>query len=214
MLVAEQLALGERVIEGGETKCADVGVGGRVFGGAPGVDVLRAEFVVGNEADRDRHCRHRVLGEAGRVTRRLAIGQHVANVGLVDHLGAAVVFGGRQADVYVDTERLGDFFAQILAEGATGDPADDLANDEAEGDHVIALRGAGLPPRFGVAMCSQTASQSRVSVGVRRVPGPMTPERWPITMATVMSCFPAWANSGQYSATGACRSSSPRSARR
>ena len=59
------------------------------------------------------------------------------------------MFGGRQADVYVDAERLGDLGAQVLAEGAAGDAAGDLAEDEAEGDHVIALRGAGLPPRFG-----------------------------------------------------------------
>ena len=59
------------------------------------------------------------------------------------------MFGGGQADVYVDAEWLGDLGAQILAEGAAGDAAGDLAEDEAEGDHVIALRGAGLPPRFG-----------------------------------------------------------------
>src|ERR1700730_5317977 len=42
----------------------------------------------------------------------------------------------------------------------------------------------------------------------------MTPERWAITMATVMASFPDWANSGQYAATGWCRSISPRSASR
>ena len=59
------------------------------------------------------------------------------------------MFGGWQADVHVDAERFGDLFAEVLAEGAAGDAAGDLAEDEAEGDHVIALRGAGLPPRFG-----------------------------------------------------------------
>ena len=78
-----------------------------------------------------------------------AVGQHVADVGLVDHVGAAVVFGGGQADVDVDAEGFGDFGAQVLAEGAAGDAADDFAEDEAEGHHVIALRGAGLPPGFG-----------------------------------------------------------------
>ena len=42
----------------------------------------------------------------------------------------------------------------------------------------------------------------------------MTPERWAITMATVMASFPDWANSGQYAATGLCRSINPRSASR
>ncbi len=109
----------------------------------------RAELVVGHEAHRDRECRQRVLGQAGRVARGAAVGEHVADVGLVDHLGAAVMFGGRQADVHVDAERFGDLFAEVLAECAAGDAAGDLAEDEAEGDHVIALRGAGLPPRFG-----------------------------------------------------------------
>ena len=49
----------------------------------------------------------------------------------------------------VDAERLGDFSAEVLAECAAGDAADDLAEDEAEAHHVIALRGAGLPPGFG-----------------------------------------------------------------
>ena len=33
VLVAEDLALGERVVEGGQAECGDVGVGGREFGG-------------------------------------------------------------------------------------------------------------------------------------------------------------------------------------
>ena len=87
--------------------------------------------------------------DAGGVAGRLAGGQHVADVGLVDHVGAAVMLGGRQADVDVDAEGFGDFFAEVLAECATGDAADDLAEDEAEADHVIALCGARLPPGFG-----------------------------------------------------------------
>ena len=87
--------------------------------------------------------------QADGVPRRIAVGQHVADVRLVDHLGAAVMLRGRQADVHVDAERLGDLDAQELAEGAAGDPPGDLAEDEPEGHHVIALRGAGRPQRFG-----------------------------------------------------------------
>ena len=49
----------------------------------------------------------------------------------------------------VDAEGLGDFCAEVLAERATADAADDLAEEEAEAAHVIALRGAGFPPRLG-----------------------------------------------------------------
>ncbi len=59
------------------------------------------------------------------------------------------MFGGGQSDVHVDAKWLSDFGTQILPECAAGDAAGDFAEDEAEGDHVIALRGAGLPPRFG-----------------------------------------------------------------
>ena len=62
--------------------------------------------------------------------------------------GAAAVLGVRQAAVHVDSPRVGDLAAQVLADGAAGDPADHLAEDEAEAHHVIALRGAGFPPRF------------------------------------------------------------------
>ena len=74
------------------------------------------------------------------------------------------MFGGRQADVDVDAERFGDLGAQVLAEGAAGDAADDFAEDEAEGDHVIALRGAGLPPRFGRRRGGRTPRPSRGSL--------------------------------------------------
>src|SRR6185295_9041542 len=91
-----------------------------------------------------------MLSDAGRVAGRLTRREYVANLRLVDHLGTAVVFGGRQADVDVDAERFGNFGAQVLAEGAAGDTTGDLAEDEAEGHHVIALGGAGLPPRLGL----------------------------------------------------------------
>ncbi len=56
--------------------------------------------------------------QADRVPRRIAVGQHVANVRFVDHLGAPVMLGGRQADVHVDAERFGDLGGQELAECA------------------------------------------------------------------------------------------------
>ena len=124
-------------------------VGGGKFDRAPDVEFLGAHLVVGHETHRDRQAGHRMFVQADRVPRRIAVGQHVADVRLVDHLGAAVMLRGRQADVHVDAERLGDLDAQELAEGAAGDAPGDLAEDEPEGHHVIALRGAGRPPRFG-----------------------------------------------------------------
>ncbi|CNL18767.1 Uncharacterised protein [Mycobacterium tuberculosis] len=47
------------------------------------------------------------------------------------------------------------------------------------------------------ASCSQTKSQSATFSQLIRVRGPITPERWLITMARVMSSLPACPNSGQ-----------------
>ncbi len=139
-----------------------------------------------------------MLGDARRVPGGVAVGEHVADVWLVDHVGAAVVFDFREADVDVDAEGLGDFLAEVLAECAAGDAADDLAEDEPEAHHVVALGGAGRATRVRLLRYAGTPSPSRASpIGVSRMRGPMTPERWPSTMATVMSCFPACANSGQ-----------------
>ena len=49
----------------------------------------------------------------------------------------------------VRANRLGDLGPQILADGAAGDAAEHLAENEAEGGHVVALRCARLPPGFG-----------------------------------------------------------------
>ena len=85
--------------------------------------------------------------------------------------------------MHVDAERLGDLGAQVLAEGAAGDPPDHLAEDEPEGHHVIALRGAGRPPRFGGGDAGRTRRPSPGSpAGSAGSRGPITPERWPITM--------------------------------
>ena len=48
----------------------------------------------------------------------------------------------------VDAHGLGDLGAQILTDGAAGDAADHLTEDEAERHHVIALRGSRFPPRL------------------------------------------------------------------
>ena len=116
---------------------------------------------------------------------------------LVHPLGAAALFGRGQADVDVGAERFGDLGAQVLADRATRHPAEHLAEDETEGGHVVALGGARLPPRFGGGQLLA----DKVPVGdllpAHRVRGPMTPERWLITMASVMSSLPACPNSGQ-----------------
>lgn len=90
-----------------------------------------------------------MLGQAGQPARRLRVGQQVPGVRLVDPLGAAVLFGQRQPDVDVGAERFGDLGPQVLTDRAARDPAEHLAHDEAEGGHVVALRGARLPPGLG-----------------------------------------------------------------
>ncbi len=167
------------------------------IGGAPLCDVGGAEFVIGDEAQRDGERGHRMFGDAGRIAGRVAVGEDVADVGLVDHVGAAVMVGFREADVDVDAEGFGDFPAEVLTECAAGDAADDLAEDEAEAHHVIALAVPGCHQGSAVAIWRQTQSHASVSDGVSRMRGPMTPERWPSTVAMVMSCFPAWTNSGK-----------------
>ena len=51
--------------------------------------------------------------------------------------------------MHLGAQRLGDLGAQVLADRAAGDAAEHLAEDETEGGHVVALRGARLPPRIG-----------------------------------------------------------------
>lgn len=90
-----------------------------------------------------------MFGQGGRVAGRLDVGQHFADVRLVHPIGAAALFGGGYADMDVGAQRLGDLGAQVLADRATREEAEHLAEDETEGGHVVALRGARLPPRFG-----------------------------------------------------------------
>jgi hypothetical protein len=67
----------------------------------------------------------------------------------VHPVGAAELLDGRQADVYLGADRCGDLGAQILADGAAGDAAEHLAEDEPVRGHVVTLCCARLPPGFG-----------------------------------------------------------------
>ena len=89
-----------------------------------------------------------MFGQACRVAGGVHAGQQVPNVRLVHPVGAAELLGRGQADVDVGAERFGDLGAQVLTDCSTGHPAENLAEDETEGGHVIALGGARLPPRF------------------------------------------------------------------
>jgi hypothetical protein len=89
-----------------------------------------------------------VFGQRGGVAGGVDVSQHLADVRLGDPIGATVLFGPRQPDVDLGPQRFGDFGAQVLADGVTGDAAEHLAEDEPEGGHVIALRGPRFPPRF------------------------------------------------------------------
>ena len=93
---SEDLAVSERVVEGRKAERGDVGVGGREFGCAPqrrvsvepssssGMKPIATEnAAIG--------CSSMVAGSRA----RLPLCEHVADVGLVDHLGAAVVLAWR-----------------------------------------------------------------------------------------------------------------------
>ena len=125
---------------------------------------------------------------------------------------AVVVLGG-QPDVEVGAQRPGHLLGEELAQAAAGDAADDLADQEPLGERVVAGRGARLPLR---GLRGQPCRDGRPVVEVLDVMGPSqsgSPAVCASTCRTSTSSLPAAANSGQYPATGASRSSSPRSAR-
>ena len=59
----------------------------------------------------------------------------------------------RQADVEVRVERLGDFVAGKRADAFADDSLDNLANEVAECDGVIAVLGSGFPLRLVSGEC-------------------------------------------------------------
>ena len=106
---------------------------------------------------------------------------------------------GPGADVEVGAERPGDLLGEELADGgAAGDPADDLADEVALGEGVVAGRGAGLPQR-------RLRGEERgrllpvVEVGLldRLLPSPDSPAVWAMRWRTSMASLPLAANSGQ-----------------
>jgi hypothetical protein len=64
-----------------------------------------------------------------------------------DHPSDPVVARLGGADVEVGTERPGDFVGEERSEAAPGDPLDDLAEQIALADRVVARLRARLPPR-------------------------------------------------------------------
>src|SRR5438132_813949 len=62
-------------------------------------------------------------------------------------LGAARLQRGSEADEEVDARRAGQAFAQITPVRPAGDPAHDLADQEALHVDVVAVGRAGRPPR-------------------------------------------------------------------
>ena len=85
-----------------------------------------------------------------------------------DERGHAVVLGGRQADVHVGAERAGDLVAEQPSRRGPGDPADHLADQEAEGVDVVAVGGAGRPP--GILSGQRGGHGRPVQHGARREP--------------------------------------------
>ena len=82
----------------------------------------------------------RLHQEAGEGVARLGIGRgHQPG----DPVGEPL----RQPDVEVEAQRRGDLVGDEAAEAATGHPPDDLADQEAEGEGVVAVPGARLPER-------------------------------------------------------------------
>ena len=123
-----------------------------------------------------------------------------------------VVLGG-QPDVEVRAQRPGHLVGEELAHAPAGDPAHDLADEEPLGERVVPGRGARLPLR---SLRGQPCGGGRPVVEILGRGRPSQSGRPAVCASrcrTSTSSLPAAANSGQYRATGASRSSSPRSAR-
>ena len=61
-------------------------------------------------------------------------------------IGDAGIEGRGEANISVGAERTGDLLAEVSAEALARDTADDFTDQPAEGDRVVAMLGAGLPP--------------------------------------------------------------------
>ena len=151
MLAAEQLLLGQRVVERRQSQRGHLTVGAGELELAPQLQVFGVEFVVGRKSHRDRHPGLGVFGRGWSASRGLARRPAglPARVGLFTRSAQRRCSAGDKPDVDVGADRPGDLGAQVLTDRATGDPAEYLAENESVGGHVIALRGARFPPRFG-----------------------------------------------------------------
>lgn len=127
-----------------------------------------------------------------------------------DEFGDAVRVLLREAAREVDAERSGDLLPQELPRQQAGDPADHFADQESEGDRVVAGPGAGLPPGFGGRRPG--AGQLPVVQLGQAVRLPETGQAGTVRQEVAYEDG-LLARPGQYRATGAWRSSSPRSAR-
>lgn len=135
----EAAAPGEDAVQGRDGAGGAVAVGRGDLGGPPlrGVGGGRAGARV--EQGGDGHRLH--PGEEG--------GLFAGDVLRLDEFGDPVRVLLRQAHREVDPERSGDLLAQELPGQQTGDPADDLADQEAVSDRVVSGAGARLPPGLG-----------------------------------------------------------------
>ena len=97
-----------------------------------------------------------------------------------DHVGDAVVVLRAEADVEVGAERPGDLLGEERADRCAGDAADDLADEVALRDRVVAGRGARLPPRLLRGEQRRSPSPSRRGPRAASAPAsPTGPAVWP-----------------------------------
>ena len=189
-------------------------VGAGKLGGAPGGEVVGSEFVVGHETHRDGQAGpsgapRGTPGHRGRRRRPARRGCAVLLIISAQRRcsARAAVRCARQCPSARQSRCAG------TGPGAAGGPADHLAEDEAEADHVVALRGSGRPPRLGGGQ-SRTPVPVADLAPVHPVSRSDHPGRWPSTSATVMVALPALAELRPVPGHRASRSISPRSASR
>ena len=126
---------GDDGLDGGDRARVALAVGGGDLGAAPPL-VVRHRGVERRVEERLEHEVGHLTLEVGRVDRRR---RH--------DVGDEVVLLGGQPDEELRLERLGHLAGEEGADGVPRDAADDLADEVALREGVVARCGAGLPPR-------------------------------------------------------------------
>ena len=185
----EVAAARQRAVDARQVARAAVAVGAGDLGAAP-LGVVHAER---HRRRVDEGARGHALGigrgspARGRSRRRSSSSDGIGS--LISATRSCSAVG--EADVQVEPERAGDLVAEVRAEAAARDAPHHLADQPAEGDGVVAVRRAGLPPRLlrGQRGAHRVPVVERLGRQRARAP-PAAPARWLSSQRTGMRALP------------------------